>query len=334
MDQSTNKVRDNGQDNNWDRPLSVAPTVPSSVDDYDTSDPEVIQRRIEQTRANMSETINEIQTRLSPERLKREAQETIRDATIGKVEDMANTLTYKARNWRYSAIETIKQNPVPAALIGIGLGWLLLEGNSRNSEWDDDYRPAGHRTHLRSSDYYKEEDGSIEQVKAKAAGTVRNLQEKAHEVSTDLSAEAQNAVQTVQEGAADVVESVRESATHIADQAHDVADQVRDQARVMQYKAWRQGERAQRSAQRTFEANPLAVGAVAIAIGTAVGLALPSTQKEDEWMGDTRDRLVDQAKVKARETAEKVRDVAIEMQEAALETAKEENDKKGLPTPQ
>ena len=41
---------------------------------------------IEDTRAEMSQTINEIQERLSPENLMGQVKETVREATIGKVE--------------------------------------------------------------------------------------------------------------------------------------------------------------------------------------------------------------------------------------------------------
>ncbi len=60
-------------------------------------DPAVIRARIERTRMNMSETVDEIQDRLAPERLRYEAQEAIRDATIGKVEEMADKVNRKAR---------------------------------------------------------------------------------------------------------------------------------------------------------------------------------------------------------------------------------------------
>jgi ElaB/YqjD/DUF883 family membrane-anchored ribosome-binding protein len=41
--------------------------------------------------------------------------------------------------------------------------------------------------------------------------------------------------------------------------------------------------------------NPLAVGAVAVAAGTAVGLMLPTTRFENEYIGETSERLVDKA---------------------------------------
>src|SRR5688572_10976855 len=103
----------------------------SSYTNYeDPNDPEVIRAQIEQTRANMTRTVNSIQEKLAPERLAQQAKDSIREATIGKVEEMADTARRKANSWTSSLTETIKQNPVPAAMIGIGLGWLLMKGSN------------------------------------------------------------------------------------------------------------------------------------------------------------------------------------------------------------
>ena len=52
--------------------------------------------------------------------------------------------------------------------------------------------------------------------------------------------------------------------------------------------------------------NPLAVGAVAIAAGTAVGLVLPSTRLETEYIGETGERLVERVEDVARDALGKV----------------------------
>jgi len=49
------------------------------------------------------------------------------------------------------------------------------------------------------------------------------------------------------------------------------------------------------SAQRTFESNPLAITAVAVAVGAAIGLALPATDPEKRMLGQTGSRLIDTA---------------------------------------
>ena len=60
-------------------------------------------------------------------------------------------------------------------------------------------------------------------------------------------------------------------------------------------RAGREIKRAERGIERTLRDNPLALGAVAIAVGAAIGLALPHTPVEDEWMGQAKERLVRRA---------------------------------------
>jgi hypothetical protein len=50
-----------------------------------------------------------------------------------------------------------------------------------------------------------------------------------------------------------------------------------------------------------------------MAAGTAVGLMLPSTQFESEYIGETSERLVDKAEEVARGAIDKVQDAAKQM---------------------
>ena len=59
-----------------------------------------------------------------------------------------------------------------------------------------------------------------------------------------------------------------------------------------------------------MEHNPLAVGAVAMAVGAAVGLALPETRREQALMGDARDRVVDNAKSMASSAVDRATEAA------------------------
>lgn len=53
--------------------------------------------------------------------------------------------------------------------------------------------------------------------------------------------------------------------------------------------------RGQRSAENFFENQPLVVGALAVAVGAAIGGLMPRSRFEDEHMGSHRDRLVSEA---------------------------------------
>ena len=67
-----------------------------------------------------------------------------------------------------------------------------------------------------------------------------------------------------------------------------------------------------------MERNPLAVGAVAMAVGVAVGLALPETRREQHLMGDARDRVVGNTRAMANQAVDR----ATEAARSALGTAR------------
>lgn len=66
-----------------------------------------------------------------------------------------------------------------------------------------------------------------------------------------------------------------------------------------------------------LEANPIALGAVGIAVGSLVAAIAPRMPKEDEIMGEARDRIVGDVQA----TAESLRSAAVETGTAVLKEA-------------
>lgn len=109
-------------------------TQDSAATQDETADTQAIREDIEQTRAEMSQTIDAIQERLNPQHVVEQVKDTVREATVGKVEDMVSNVTDTARNTGSGIMDTIKSNPIPAALAGATLGWLFLKsGNAGKS---------------------------------------------------------------------------------------------------------------------------------------------------------------------------------------------------------
>src|ERR1043165_1525648 len=106
---------------------------------------EQLRADIEETRAEMTQTINEIQERLSPEHLVGQVKETVREATIGKVEkvmervgetisevsepalEMAGRAGTAIKEAGSSVADSVWRNPIPVALIGLGVGMLFMK---------------------------------------------------------------------------------------------------------------------------------------------------------------------------------------------------------------
>ena len=66
---------------------------------------------------------------------------------------------------------------------------------------------------------------------------------------------------------------------------------------------------------------PLAMGGVFLAAGMLVGLLLPRSEKEDEWLGETSDQVKDEARRLGEQTMEKAQSVATQTAAAAMEQA-------------
>jgi ElaB/YqjD/DUF883 family membrane-anchored ribosome-binding protein len=97
---------------------------------------------------------------------------------------------------------------------------------------------------------------------------------------------------------------VADSASRIADTAHGARDSLRQQK-----------DRAVQGYDHLLRDNPLALGAIGIAVGALLGAALPVTEPENRLMGEASDRLADQAREAAQTGADKARDVMQDMGE-------------------
>ena len=62
------------------------------------------------------------------------------------------------------------------------------------------------------------------------------------------------------------------------------------------------------------------IGAAALMAGFGVGLLLPKTQRENEWMGPARDRLVGEARETVQEVGRAVKDTARDLTQTLKET--------------
>ena len=252
-------------------------------DDAEVDEVAATRAEIERTRADMSETVDAIQERLSPENLKEQAKDTIKEATVGRAQEAGSGI-----------VETIRANPLPAALTGIGLGWLLVSARrSGGSGQTRYYRDRAYHPY----DYPAGYEGS---TTTSSGGT---------------------SVPSPGEALGRARDRVGESATQAQDRASEAASRAQDRVSNLTEQARYQARRASGGFERMVRENPLAMGAVAIGAGAAVGLAIPQSSQEHEVMGEARDTLVEKAQEKAQDAQEKVQRVAEEAQSAAKEEA-------------
>jgi ElaB/YqjD/DUF883 family membrane-anchored ribosome-binding protein len=303
---------------------------PRRDNDESSSDTNAIRADIAETRERMSETLDEIGHRLNPnvvkEQVTQRVKEGIREATIGRVEHMARTAVDKVNDTRYSLTDTIRENPVPAALVAIGLGWLMVNRRSssdysRNRSWDSvDSRQSASYGLADYDDTSAGHRSRVADMAETARERVSDVAGAARERVTDVAGRAKHSV-------TDAGHAARERAGMLADRARGAAGNVRTQA---QHLASSAADTTRRSAARVedmYHENPLALGAVTMALGVAAGFAVPRTDREVQFFGDARDQVVDRVHNVVDETKEKVQHVASRVMNEAKTAAREE----GLP---
>ncbi|HET6805687.1 MAG TPA: DUF3618 domain-containing protein [Frateuria sp.] len=93
-------------------------------------------------------------------------------------------------------------------------------------------------------------------------------------------------------------ERIGDTASRMADTAHGARDSLAHQK-----------DRAVQGYNQLLRENPLALGAIGIAVGALLGAALPTTEPENRLMGEASDRLADNARDAVQTGADKARDV-------------------------
>lgn len=213
------------------RVAAPTPTTPTAPPDSRTRE---IRAEIEQTREDLSETVNAIQDRLQPSTLAANAVDSVKDAARERFRDIADT----------EPVQYVRANPMPTAMIGIGLAglaWLAFgrEDETRSRDWE------------RRRDWRVRSGYEVE----------RDRRLPGDQIDYELSARPRGAV--------------RSESRHLVQQTRQTA------------------RRAQSALRRTWEENPLLIGAAAVVVGAVVAAAVPATESENRLMGETRDQMVE-----------------------------------------
>lgn len=250
--------------------------------------PEEIERAIDQTRARIDLRVGAIQEKL-----------TVRNLADEFVDMLAGGAGAGSRR----AIQGIRDNPVPAALVGAAVAWLLID-----------------RAASRRRGYGRHGDGIEAQDRANRVGGW--IREKGHRVSDAVGA----ATEAVREGAT----SLGERASHLGARAGEevrertsvAGDYMRGAARRARDAAHRGG----RTVAHTYEEQPLLLGAAAFAVGLVAGLAIPSSPAEKRIMGRASRELKSRALSMGDQALRAGKRIASHVAEAAKEGARHGDD--------
>jgi len=263
---------------------------------------EQLERETEQARADIAGTLDELRALMTPGH--------VLDHLTDRMN--AGATAAFARNLRDQTVN----NPLPVALIGTGLAWLML---GRRSATAGDMSEAAGRVPTVGRD-------AVE-------GAVESAGQTASEAQAGLRETAGAMTDAVQQGAAQTADALRDTADSARQAAGQAADAVRGGAGAVTDSLQRTAAATRAAGQRTLQSGsalvdfcreqPLVLAGVGLAMGAIIGALLPATDAENRLMGQTSDRAKEGVQEFASEQVEAMKEGAKEGAKALKEGAKE-----------
>jgi hypothetical protein len=291
-----------------------------------------LEREVEEQRRRVENRIGEIRDRLTPGQLVDEVLSYGKDGGKHFASNLGNT---------------ISNNPLPAALLGVSLIWLMsgqgpklaMHEEQKNSWRDEpDYpyatasggwlRRVGHGADEAGKFYSQFEDSTGRRYKAEANEAGHRIGAFADDTGRLFGGfidEAGHRVRDFQDEAGNRIDEAAGWASH---RWHDVQrgvgaaiDQVTLQAQHLGGGMQHQFDRTSRFVSSSFNDQPLVAGALAFALGAALGGTLPHTKEEDQMVGKVADKVRGQAAEAVSEVYEEGKARAADLYEKGKEGA-------------
>jgi len=264
----------------------------------DSTDTDQIERDLAQTRARMDRRLDELGDRLQPNQLVNDA---LAHVSGGDGADFTQTLIAKA-----------KANPLPAALAGIGIAWLMASSQNKQAR----AVPADLPTRLRSAEAgvvrIADEHPDVHATRLDdARGQVLGIARGTSDTAASYS-------QRIKDAMASASQRARETSHDMGSGASKALGRLGGQARGGGYAA---GKGA-----RSLTGNPIALGAAAALVGLVAGALIPVSDQEERALGS----LAGQVRSKGRDLAQDVVNRGAQVAGDALGAAKDSAQAHGL----
>jgi hypothetical protein len=202
--------------------------------------------------------------------------------------------------------DAARKNPISAALIGMGVLWLFTGG--RTAE-----RVGGL---VRGVGFDRIPDAAGNALDA-ARSTLRTGTEAVGSGVSSIGSGVASATETLRDVGATGVDRFARAGSEVAGAAYDYAQNIPDAGGAL-------FSTARENLSELFRAQPLALGAVGLAIGAGIAAALPATDLEAEYFGEASDNFKEQAADFASEQVARAADVAEEVITAVSDEARKQ----------
>ncbi|EJC75231.1 Protein of unknown function (DUF3618) [Rhizobium leguminosarum bv. trifolii WSM2012] len=298
-----------------------------------------LQHEIDQDRRRIESRIDAIHERMSPGQLVDEVIAYAKGSGGGEyVTNLGSAL---------------KANPLPVALIGVSLAWLMAKGSepsSSSSTWaEPDYplypvtgpvRRLGPPEKLGGVSYSHFADSSGNKLKAltdetgrraghfidEAGKTYRGFVDANGKRIDSIMDESGAMLDAASGWAAEKWEQAKAAVGDISGRASTAANSLSDRSASAAASLQQQTGKLNELIMTQFRDQPLVGGALAFALGAAIGAALPHTETEDQLVGEAADSTKEELSSQAQVLVERGKDVASQVYETAAEAASEAHD--------
>jgi hypothetical protein len=277
---------------------------------YATTDPgqrsaSEIEQEVDAERARVSETIDALQRKVSVGN--------IVDQVVKAVGENGGEIS---RNMAAS----LRQNPLAVVLTGVGLVWLMAGSGpgggyveSDEDRWRDDRRrPERWRAGSQLDpveegydDYAEYRNPENEEDVSGEEGVEGGLRERVSGAAAAVSDGASAAAGRIREGAASAGAGMSRLAGRVGEAGHRVTRHAPGLG-DMRHRAARAGRSGLHGIEDFMQEQPLVAGALALALGAALGSALPRTRTEDDLFGEESDRVKRSLRTTAEEEGSKL----------------------------
>jgi hypothetical protein len=292
-----------------------------------------LEREVEAQRHKIESRIGEIKERLSPGQL---------------VDELLSFTKDGGQSFASNLGHTVSNNPLPAALLGVSLIWLMsgqgpklsaphvghhqshrprspeypyatVSGGMRrvshaadpSGKWYSEWEDtAGKRYKAESNDLGHRVGEFMDDAGRKFGGFIDETGHRVRDFQDEAGNRFDDAMGWASHTFHDMQQGVSEAIDHVAHQAQKLGSGAQHQM-----------DRTSRMAMDMFRDQPLVAGALAFAAGAAIGAALPHTDQEDQAIGKVADKVKSKAVEAASDVYEDGKAKAAELYEKGKEGA-------------
>ncbi len=288
-----------------------------------------IERNLDQTRARLNRNLETLEDRFSPNQLMEQAISYLR--------------TGQGAAFTRNLGVSVRENPVPAVITGIGLAWLMASSNKPSPAYPPSYNlhERAHQAGLGVTRLSHDTDDTHRSRIDDARAAVLGVRRQASESSDAFSTRIQDAMAAAREWTSGATAHLQDSASSLSDQVtgrlHDAQDRLHgmqssaqnsmqnwsgsasDKANQMMH----QGRQKSGDMLSSLTESPLLLGALAVSAGALIGVLLPETSVEHQYLGETGDNLRGTARDAAHEAMDRGQTAMHATMDAGMASAKD-----------